>query len=250
MPHRYFMFFSYHGAAYHGWQLQPNAISVQAVVEDGLSKILGKKIEVTGAGRTDTGVHARYYAAHFETDAIIAEPEKLAAKLNSFFPSDISVYNIVAVKPDAHARFSAVERSYEYWISPYKNPFNQGLAWHYYKNLNVEFMNVAADVLMEYNDFTSFSKLHTDCKTNNCKISYARWSKAGDLLVFSISADRFLRNMVRAIVGTLVDVGLGKINLDEFRKIIESKNRCNAGTSVPAHGLYLVDVKYPESIYL
>jgi len=248
---RYFIYFSYLGTAYHGWQIQPNGISVQEVLSQAMSTVLRTKIELTGAGRTDAGVHAKLMVAHFEVEAeSTIEPVFLSAKLNSFLPNDISIFRIVEVKPDAHARFDAISRRYEYHITYAKDVFKNGLAAKMNGGLNMEAMNIAANSLMEYSDFTSFSKLHSDAKTNICKIHYANWSEKQNGLVFTIQADRFLRNMVRAIVGTLVEVGRNKMKPEDFKAVIEAKNRCAAGTSVPAHGLYLVDIQYPQDIFV
>jgi tRNA pseudouridine38-40 synthase len=247
---RYFIYLSYKGTAYHGWQIQPNGISVQEVLEKALSTILRIKTEITGAGRTDTGVHAKLMVAHFDAEMEITNHEALALKMNSILPKDIAVYKIVAVKPDAHARFDAISRRYEYHIVTEKNVFRTELATRFNERLDFDKMNMAASVLMDYTDFTSFSKLHTDVKTNNCKISCAYWTKIADEWIFTIEADRFLRNMVRAVVGTLIEVGRGKMDVDDFKMVIEAKNRCKAGTSVPAQGLFLVDIKYPDQVFL
>lgn len=250
MKRRYFIYFSYKGTAYHGWQVQPNGISVQEVLIKALSTILRTDTDVTGAGRTDTGVHARLMVAHFDVENGIAEPALLTKKLNSLLPHDIAVYRVAEVKPDAHARFDAVARRYEYHLVTRKNVFLEELAARENQELDFEAMNNAARILFEYRDFTSFSKLHTDVKTNNCVITRAEWKQQGEEWVFTIEADRFLRNMVRAIVGTLFEVGRHKLTVEGFRNVIEAKNRCNAGTSVPAKGLYLVDVQYPDNLFL
>ena len=250
MKKRYFIYFSYLGTAYHGWQFQPNGISVQEVLTKALSTILRNEIELTGAGRTDTGVHAKLMVAHFDIESSFPTDIDLVAKLNSFLPNDIAVNKIIEVKPDAHARFDAISRTYEYHVISGKNVFKNNLAAKVSSQLDFDLMNQAAKILFEYLDFTSFSKLHTDVKTNNCVITKAEWTKINDEWVFTIQADRFLRNMVRAIVGTLFEVGRHNINIADFRNIIEAKNRCKAGTSVPAHGLYLVNIQYPENIFL
>jgi len=239
---RYKIELSYVGTRYHGWQSQPNASSVQETLEDALSKVLREKISVTGCGRTDTGVHAEYYVAHFDADAEI--DDRTADKLNSLLPDDISIFSLTQTTDNFHARFDAKKRSYKYVITQRKNPFIKGFSWYVRYPLNIAMMQEAADKLFSYTDFTSFSKLHTDVKTNNCKIYRAEFEKHGDQIVFHISADRFLRNMVRAIVGTLVEVGKDKLSIDEFCRIIESKNRCEAGQSVPAEGLFLTEVEY------
>ena len=244
---RYFIHLAYNGANYCGWQIQPQSPSVQAELERCLSLKLGQTVEVTGCGRTDTGVHARNYYAHFDFEGEIKDCHDLAYRLNMFLPADIVVYRIWEVSPELHARFDALSRTYHYYITPVKNPFHQNDAYFFYGALDVPKMQQAADTLKEYTDFTSFSKLHTQVKTNNCKIMEARWFEKDGLLVFHIKADRFLRNMVRAIVGTLLEVGKGKMSLEEFRAVIEQKDRCSAGESVPAHALFLEEVDYPEA---
>jgi tRNA pseudouridine38-40 synthase len=241
---RYLMQLSYRGTRYFGWQRQPNAISVQEEIEKALSTILREEITVVGAGRTDTGVHASFYVLHFDASVEIQDPEKLVYQLNRFLPDDIAIQKIKKVNHDFHARFSAVSRTYKYFISIVKDPFATDTSYQFTVSLDIEKMNEAAKVLFEYTDFTSFAKLHTDVKTNNCKIFQAEWTKENNLLVFTIKADRFLRNMVRAIAGTLLEVGKGKITVEDFRKIIETKNRGAAGTSVPPQGLFLVDIGY------
>lgn len=240
---RYFIEFSYNGKNYFGYQIQPNAVSVQEEMEKALSTILREDLKTTGAGRTDTGVHAKKIFAHFDTEKIL--DQDLSRKLNSFLPPDISVKRIFRVKDDFHARFDATYRTYEYYISLEKNPFTEDSAWqHWRRPLDINRMNEACKILFEYEDFTSFAKLHTDNKTNICKIYKAEWEQEGSELKFTVSANRFLRNMVRAIVGTMVDIGAGKLKPEDLRTVIENKNRNSAGTSAPAHGLYLVDVGY------
>lgn len=251
MAYRYFIELSYNGKNYHGWQVQPNATSVQSVLNNALSLILKCKIETIGAGRTDTGVHAKFFTAHIDVPETLIELDSIVFRLNCFLPADICIKKIFRVNDSMHARFSALSRTYEYHITTCKNPFVTDFAYFFHKQLDVELMNEAAQVLSYYTDFTSFSKVHTDTKTNNCKIMFAHWVIDGDgLLVFTIKADRFLRNMVRAIVGTLLDVGTKKISLQEFCNIIETKDRCQAGQSVPSHGLFLTEIEYPETIYL
>jgi len=260
---RYFIRLSYDGTNYHGWQSQNNAITIQSEVEKAMSTLLAKQIEVTGAGRTDTGVHAREFYAHFDVDNSFDNDElhDLIYRLNAILPSDIAVSGILPVSKNAHARFSAISRTYKYYISRNKDPFAKDYSWCVYGNLNIKAMNNAAKILFESStcvtDFTSFSKLHSNTDNNNCKIFKAGWKeenlpagKAGNMLVFTITADRFLRNMVRAIAGTLLDIGRGKITTDDFRKIIESKNRCDAGYSVPAKGLFLDKIEYPNDLFL
>ncbi len=240
---RYCIEFSYLGKNYFGYQIQPREITVQQELETALSTILRETIKTTGAGRTDTGVHAKKMFAHFDTEKILGD--NLAHQLNSFLPPDIAVKRIFSVAADFHARFDATFRTYEYFISLEKNPFTQDSAWSIWKRkLDVEKMNEACKILFEYEDFTSFAKLHADNKTNICKIYKAGWEQKGSELKFTISADRFLRNMVRAIVGTMVEIGNGKIQPDDLHTIIESRNRNVAGTSAPAQGLFLVDVGY------
>ena len=246
---RYFIYLSYKGTAYHGWQIQPNGISVQEVLVKVISTLLQKEIEITGAGRTDTGVHARKMVAHFDADSLPFDLDVFADKLNSMLPRDISTEKVLRVKEDAHARFDAISRKYEYHVYFGKNVFKENLALRLFHLPDFEVMNQAATKLFEYRDFTSFSKLHTDVKTNNCVITEAVWLQENDEWVFHIRADRFLRNMVRAIVGTLIEVGMHKISIDEFCRIIEAKDRCKAGVSVPPQGLYLVDIQYPKELF-
>lgn len=245
---RYFIYFSYNGTAYHGWQVQPNGISVQEVLTNALRTILRENIIIVGAGRTDAGVHAKLMIAHFDTENEIVEDAGFVRKLNSVLPKDIAASEVRRVKADAHARFDALSRKYEYHVYVGKHVFKEHLALRLFNSLDFELMNEAAALLMQYNDFTSFSKLHTDAKTNICVVSTARWDQQEDEWVFTIEADRFLRDMVRSIVGTLFDVGSGKITIAEFCAIIEAKDRCKAGPSVAAHGLYLVDICYPDHI--
>ena len=241
---RYFITLSYNGKNYHGWQIQPNGSSVQETLEKALSTMLRCPISIVGAGRTDAGVHAKKMIAHFDTDVALNTLE-LPRRLNCFLPTDIAIQKIEPVANDLHARFSATKRSYEYHLVTEKDVFCTETAYFHPGTLDFDAMNQAAAQLFNYIDFTSFSKLHTDVKTNNCTIFEARWEQLSPShWVFHISADRFLRNMVRAIVGTLLQVGTQKITIDDFKRIIESKNRCQAGTSAPAHGLYLTDVKY------
>ncbi len=246
---RYFIEFSYDGTAYHGWQRQPNADTVQAVFEKALTLILKQDIKLTAAGRTDAGVHAGQMWAHFDTESI-EDTTNLIYKLNSFLPKDIAVYAILPVVAEAHARFDAKKRTYKYFIHQHKSPFNNAYSWYLPKNLDVGLMNKAAAKLLEYEDFKSFSKTHTDVKTFRCDVQQAYWEEQADQLVFQITADRFLRNMVRAIVGTLIDVGLHKLNLIQFEQIIKDRNRNKAGFSVPAKGLFLTKIEYPSQIFI
>ncbi len=243
---RYFLSLSYFGEAYHGWQRQPNAISVQEVLEQALSTLLRNPIAIVGAGRTDAGVHARQIFAHFDAEQEL--PPDLTHRLNRYLPEDIAVKGIYSVPEDAHARFSATSRTYEYHIVLEKDPFQRDRAYLLQRSLNVDQMNAAAEILTSYEDFECFSKSNTDVKTFNCKISKAYWKEEGSLLIFTIKADRFLRNMVRAIVGTLLEVGEGKLTLEDVKAIIKSRNRSEAGVSVPAKGLYLTRVEYSDSI--
>lgn len=247
MP-RYFLHLAYNGADYHGWQSQPNAVTVQETVEKALSRVLRRQVAIVGAGRTDTGVNARSMYAHFDVDNEIADPQRLISALNSLVGRDIAIYGIRRVADDAHARFDAVARTYKYFVTTRKSPFDYRFAWNPPYRLDVDAMNAAAARLADYIDFTSFSKLHTDVATNNCRIYEARWTAESDRLTFTIKADRFLRNMVRAIVGTLVDVGRGKTSVDEFCRIIECKDRCAAGASVPGNALFLWQVDYPYEV--
>jgi tRNA pseudouridine38-40 synthase len=240
---RYFIELSYNGKKYHGWQIQPDAVSIQEKLNYAVSTILQEKIEVVGAGRTDTGVHASQMFAHFNVENSIAED--VVHKLNSILPNDITVYKVFSVEEEQHARFHALSRSYEYRIWLGRNPFLLDFSWQIHsQKLDISKMNAAAKILLEYENFETFSKVKTEVYTFNCDVTVAFWKQEGDLLIFYISANRFLRNMVRAIVGTLVDVGLGKISINDFRQIIESKNRGNAGLSVPAKGLFLTQIKY------
>lgn len=241
---RYFIQFSYNGSGYHGWQIQPNALSVQAVLSQSLQTILGFPIELTGAGRTDAGVHAKIMYAHLDVPQEL-ESKKIVYKLNALLPKDIAVNQLIPVSDSAHARFDATKRTYEYHIHTQKNPFLPQLSWYVQQTLDVVLMNEAAKQLLQHTDFQCFSKVHTDVATFTCQIFEAHWTSNSTELVFTISADRFLRNMVRAIVGTLINVGLHKTTLAEFEQIILGKNRSDAGFSVPAHGLYLTAIDYP-----
>lgn len=241
---RYFIQIAYKGTNYHGWQIQTNANSVQAEINKALSTILQENISVVGAGRTDTGVHAKELFAHFEA-TISLDLNTLQYKLNTFLPDDISINDIYTVAADMHARFSATFRTYEYHIITHKNPFLSETAFHFPYDLDLDKMNNAAQEMMEYTDFSCFSKSNTDTFTNDCSITEAFWKKEDDRLIFTITANRFLRNMVRAIVGTLLDIGQGKITVADIKTIIDSKNRSEAGQSVPPQGLFLVKVGYP-----
>jgi len=240
---RYFIKLAYNGTPYHGWQYQPNASSVQETLNKAISTVLNSEISIMGAGRTDTGVHAKEMYAHFDFETPFDIPN-IVHKLNSFLPKDVVVYNIIAVPDEAHARFDALKRTYEYHINTFKDPFLQEQSWYFHQKLDVELMNKAAKLLFNHIDFQCFSKVNTDVNTFDCTIFEANWKQINNQLVFTISANRFLRNMVRSIVGTLVNVGLHKITLDDFNTIIKNKNRDKAGFSVPAHGLYLTEIEY------
>lgn len=247
---RFFITLSYNGENYVGWQIQPNGMSVQQVLQEALSIILRQEVMVVGAGRTDAGVHAREMVAHFDWQGDPFSPDDLVYKLNNFLPKDISLSSIRHVRPDAHARFSAISRIYKYYVTTVKDPFLHEYTYRLFFQPDLDAMNALCEVLKEYKDFTSFSKLHTDVKTNNCRIEYARWEKKGELYEFTIRADRFLRNMVRAIVGTLLQAGKGRLDEQGLRRIIEAGNRNVAGDSAPGHALFLERVIYPDDIWL
>ena len=253
---RYFIYLSYDGTNYHGWQIQPNANSVQQTLNEALSTILRTEVSVTGAGRTDTGVHARLMVGHFDLAMQEGEDAKeegrlIRERLNSLLPWDIAVQKVVPVKDDANARFDALSRTYQYYVSKEKDPFLRRYTCQIRTELDYELMNKACGLLFQYTDFTSFSKLHTDVKTNNCTIMHAAWTQQdNNTWVFTIRSNRFLRNMVRAIVGTLVDLGLHKTDIEGFRRIIEGKDRCIAGQSMPGNALFLTDIEYPDILFL
>lgn len=255
---RYFLKLSYNGMNFHGWQSQPNAVSVQETIEKALSTILRQPISITGAGRTDTGVHARMMFSHFDYPEAIEDKKRFLLSLNRLIGKDIAIHELYPVHEDAHARFDATSRTYKYFIGFEKNPFLKELYWQSPSFLSIEKMNEAAEILKGVADFTSFAKLHSDVKTNICDVREAYWlplqkDKEGsdfmgtlkDGIVFTITADRFLRNMVRAIVGTLVEVGRNKISINDFKEIIDERNRCSAGTSMPPNALFLWDITYP-----
>ena len=245
---RYFIELAYDGSNFHGWQIQPNATTVQELLEDALTVVLREPIETTGCGRTDTGVHARDFYAHFDSQSLVSGHQslvKVAESVNAILPYTIAVKRIILVQPEAHARFDATSRSYEYHVHFNKDPFKINHSWQLRDKPDIALMNAAARIIMEHTDFSCFSKSNTQTYTNNCKITRAEWVYSEHCLVFHITSDRFLRNMVRAIVGTLMQVGRKEIQPEDVRAIIESKNRSNAGTSVPACGLYLTEVKYP-----
>lgn len=244
---RYFCHVAYHGARYHGWQKQKNAHTLQAVLEEALSNMLRADIEITGSGRTDKGVHAFEQVFHFDCSGNI-DCEKILFRLNAYLPVDISANKLYKVNKNAHARFDAKKRSYIYRINRVKSPFEQGLSYYFHRPLLVERMNEASDLLIGQHDFESFSKVHTDVNNFVCEIFTSQWQLNNELLTYHVTANRFLRGMVRTIVGTLLLVGEDKINLKSFEEIIESKDRRSAGRAVPAQGLYLSEVQYPESI--
>ncbi|PKB15399.1 tRNA pseudouridine(38-40) synthase TruA [Flavobacterium sp. 5] len=240
---RYFIKLAYNGTQYHGWQIQPNAASVQETMNKAFSVILNSEISLMGAGRTDTGVHAKEMYAHFDFKNPI-DTKNLIHKLNSFLPKDIVIYDVFPVADDAHTRFDATKRTYEYHINTFKDAFLQEQSWYFHQKLDLDLMNEAAKILLKHTDFQCFSKVNTDVNTFDCSIFEAHWKEENEKLIFTISANRFLRNMVRSIVGTLINIGLHKITLDDFEMILESKNRDKAGFSVPAHGLYLTKIEY------
>ena len=249
---RYFIHIAYNGASYNGWQTQPGLPTVQQTLETTLGILLRQPIAVVGCGRTDTGVHASDFYAHFDViedgEKCVMDSTGLVFKLNNMLPTDIAVYDLYEVAPNAHARFDAVARTYQYHVSDRRLPFRQGQYCRIWFRPDLDRMNEAARVLMEYDDFTSFAKLHTQVKTNICHLSEAHWDTVGDEWVFTIRSNRFLRNMVRSVTGTLLDVGRGKLSIDGLREIIEKKDRCAAGVSMPACGLFLTKVEYPSGL--
>ena len=250
--YRYFLRISYLGTNYHGWQIQPGSITVQELVQDAFSLILRENTSVMGAGRTDTGVHAKVFYAHFDSRHTAEDFNKLQLqfKVNRILPPDIAVHEIIPVIPEAHARFHAISRTYQYFIALQKDPYQSQLSWLLERKPDVGKMQEAAKRLIQHTDFASFARSNTNVKTNDCKIHKALWEQQNHMLKFEIRADRFLRNMVRAIVGTSVDVGLGKITPDDFETIIRSKDRCKAGYSAPACGLQLTGIEYPQEVFL
>lgn len=247
---RYFLELRYDGAAYCGWQRQPKQPSVQQTLETGLTTLLREPIEIVGAGRTDTGVNALYYVAHFDVSVPIADPALIVFKLNFLLPGDIAIGSLTPVADGAHARFDAREREYRYFIEPRKNPFSRGTTWQYHVPLDLSRMNEAAAMLLQYDDFTSFAKLNSNNKTNICHVMHAAWTvDERGVLCFTVRADRFLRNMVRSLVGTLVDVGRGRYSPEEFRAIIEARDLSRSSGGAPAQGLFLSDVRYPAAIF-
>lgn len=251
MKTRYFIFLSYKGTSYHGWQVQPGSVTIQQIVDKALTLITGEKISTTGAGRTDTGVHASFFCAHFDSSRPdLAENKNMIFRLNRYLPADIAVKSLKKVKPDASARYNAISRTYRYYISRTKEPFSTEFSVYIHGDIDIDSMNEAARILTQQSDFSSFCRLHSDNKTNICRVLSAGWETEGNKLVFKIKADRFLRNMVRAVVGTMLEIGKGKITVDNFMEIIMAKDRSAAGTSAPAKGLFLTDIEYPEEIYL
>ena len=252
MKFRYFIRLAFDGNQYHGWQIQPNGITIQEKIQTALKVILKKEVLIIGAGRTDTGVHAREFFAHFDFDKAINENDinVLCYQLNSILPEDISIMKITRVRHEAHARFDATARTYSYYFHTQKDPFLQKYSYFITAKLDITSMQNACPILYEYNDFSCFSKSHTQVKTNNCKIISAEWRMQGHQIIFTITADRFLRNMVRAIVGTMLEIGYGKTDTNGFKDVIESKNRSKAGYSVPACGLFLEKIEYPKEIFL
>ena len=244
---RYFLDISYRGGNYHGWQIQENAVTVQGVLEKALSNVLGVKIDILGSGRTDTGVHAFSQIVHLDSPREFDPP--LIFRINGYLPKDICIKSARLVRDDAHARFDATSRAYIYRITLVKNPFEIGLSYYFYPPININEMNKAALILVQYEDFESFSKVHTDVTNFNCTIFHAYWEQNGDMLYFHVKANRFLRGMVRTLVGTMLEVGKGRMSLDEFTKIILAKDRRRAGISAPAEALYLSEVKYPAEVY-
>ena len=247
---RYFLKLAYNGSSFHGWQRQPNAGSVQQVLEEALSVVLRENTQLTGAGRTDTGVNARVMYAHFDTPNPIEDKKRFLLSLNRLCGKDIAIDDLIEVESEAHARFDATKRTYRYFVTYEKSPFLYPFSWHSPTLLDIEKMNSAARLLLTTEDFTSFAKLHSDAKTNICHVSKAEWEPWRNSfgckgIMFTISADRFLRNMVRAVVGTLVDVGRNKLSVEEFAGIIDKKDRCSAGTSMPGEALFLWEVEYP-----
>ncbi len=247
---RYFLYFAYRGTEFHGWQRQPNGVSVQEVLEDALTLILRTPTSVVGAGRTDAGVHAQTMIAHFNTEETIGDKSKFLQRMNGVLLESIAVRDVRAVKEDAHARFDAIRRTYEYRVTFQKDPFVGQLLTRLHAPLDFDAMNDVAKILLETDDFGSFCKLHTDVKTTLCKVTRAEWRQEGSTYIFTITANRFLRNMVRAVVGTLFEVGRGKMTKQQFADIVAQKHRTAAGMSAPAEGLFLVDVEYSEDIFL
>lgn len=249
MPQRYFLKLAFDGSRYHGWQKQQNALSIEHKINEALNIVLRQEVKLTGCGRTDTGVHAREFYAHFDTENLIDDTVKIVYNLNGLLPDDIVIINIAKATPDAHARFSAQKRTYQYYINSKRDPFGKNYEFIFSRKLDIALMNEACSLLMEYKNFSCFSKSHTQVNNYLCNVYEARWETLDGRYVFIITANRFLRNMVRAIVGTMLEVGLHKIDMNEFRNIIEKGSRSDAGMSVPAQGLFLTEVEYPEDIF-
>jgi len=246
---RYILTLSYKGTNYHGWQEQPNAKTIQGELKRVLKMLFHHKICLHGAGRTDAGVHASFFVAHFDKlGKLITDKQKFINSMNGILPNDIVIHDCFPVEHEFHARFSAVARTYKYFINLVPNPFSTDYSYYYKYPLDVDLMNKAAEILIEYDDFKSFEKLHSNNKTSICKLSQAQWEKKDNQLIFTITADRFLRNMVRSIIGTMIDIGRGKITHEDFREIIEKRDRQASGTSAKAHGLFLTNIQYPQEI--
>jgi tRNA pseudouridine38-40 synthase len=247
---RYFIFLSYKGTEYHGWQKQKNAITIQGMLEETLSIVLNKNVEITGAGRTDTGVHARFYAAHFDFEHEIKETKDFIYKINAILPADIAILDLKKVISTAHARYSAISRTYQYHVVTRKNPFEEDFAWKIQYPLDLDKMNDAANFLRNITDFTSFVKLHSNNNTNICNIHFAQWQQNEDKLIFSITANRFLRNMVRSIVANMIDIGRNKVELSQFQKAVLQFDRSLAANTAPAKGLFFTSLSYPDDIFI
>jgi tRNA pseudouridine38-40 synthase len=248
MPYRYFIRFAYNGTAYHGWQIQDNSLTVQEVITDAVKMMWDKDFKMIGCGRTDTGVHAKEFYAHFDLqdEKNQQKLDELVNRLNRYLPDDIAIFSIFPVKADLHSRYDALSRTYEYHIHTQKDPFLNEHSWFVPQKLDIDLMNKGGEVIKEYIDFTSFSKANIKRKTNLCKVTEAHWELSGHRLIFTITANRFLHDMVRAIVGTMMDLGQHKISIEDLRLIINSQDRCKAGESVPSKGLYLTRVEYPS----
>lgn len=248
---RHLICLSFRGTAYAGWQIQPNALSVEEIVEEKISKILRQEIKITGCGRTDSGVHAHRFYAHFDTEALPYPTSEILNKLNRMLPADIAIQKLSKIKTDGHARFSAIARTYRYYITSCKDPFRTDLCWQYpYALPDIQLMNAACRLMIPYSDFGCFTKKGSAVTDTTSKLYSANWTNLGDDIVFEVRAIRFLRNMVRAMTGTLIEVGKNRMTLEQFQAVLDSRNRCEAGDSVPAHGLYLWEVEYPKEMYL
>ncbi len=245
---RYILALAYKGTNFSGWQIQPNAPTIQEEIKKALKTVLRQKICLYGAGRTDSGVHASFYIAHFDTLEKIEDKQKIISNLNGILNNDIVIFDILNAEQTFNSRFDAISRTYKYFINRYKNPFFSDYSYYFRFPLNIEKMNQSCKILKEYNDFKSFEKLHSQTKTSICEIYEAFWQQTDNQIIFTIKADRFLRNMVRSIVGTMINIGREKLSLNDFRQIIELKNRQKAGASAKAQGLFLVDIQYPEPL--